>query len=213
MSSKQSVTKGEIVMNGTTTSNENAVKHDIAAAVNALAPSKDPMVSRAKQASTAWRSFEDAMKNMIHYSPIFSEMEAAMDRHSVMELETKTKDQRIAALEFSFQVQTEESGKLYMKWIEEKTQLEKKVAAVQNDANAHEKSLLKRQNAIHVQEMEQLKKELSAEKQKVDSLKNGFEKVTTGMQKTKDELNRCAGKLSEWEIYSSLLNDVDFKLL
>lgn len=213
MSSKQSVTKGDIVMNGTNASNANTVKHGSTAADNALPPSKDPSISRAKQASTAWRSFEDAMKNIIDYSPIFSEMEAAMDRHSAMELETKTKDQRIAALEFSFQVQTEESGKHYMKWIEEKTQLEKKVAAVQNDANAHEQCLLKKQKAIHVQEMEQLKKELCAEKQKVDLLKNELEKVKTAMQKTKDELNRCAGNLSEWEGYFSLLKEVDFKVL
>lgn len=213
MSSKQSIIKGEIVMNRPNASNENAVKHGITAAGNAPAPSKDTLVSRAEQASTAWRSFEDAVKNMIDYSPVFSEMEAAMDRHSAMELETKTKNQRIAALEFGFQVQTEESGKHYMKWIEEKNQLEKKVAAVQNDANAHEQGLLKKQKAIHVQEIEQLNKELGAEKQKVDSLKNELEKVKIGMQKTKDEFNRCAERLSEWEDYLSLLKDIDFKAL
>lgn len=213
MSSKQNVTKGNTVMNGTNASNGSAVKHGTTAADNTLAPSKDPLVSRAKQASTAWRSLEDAMKNIIDYSPIFSEMEAAMDRHSVMELETKTKDKRIAALELSIQVQIEESGKHYMKWNEEKAQLEKKVAAVQNDANAHEEGSLKKQKALHLREIEQLKKELGAETQKVDSLKNELEKVKTGMQKTKDELNRCAGKLSEWEGRFSLLKDIDFKVL
>lgn len=68
-----------------------------------------------------------------------------------------------------------------MKWIEEKTQLEKKVEAVQNDANAHEQGLLKKQRAIHLQNMEQLKKVLGTEKQKVDSLRDELEKVRTGM--------------------------------
>ena len=143
MSFKQSVTKEDIFMNGTYASNENAVKHGTTVADNILTPFKNPLMSRAKQAFTAWRSFEDAMKNIIDYSPIFFEMKAVMDRHSVMKLETKIKDQRIAALEFSFQVQTKKSGKHYMKWIEKKIQLEKKIAAVQNDANAHEQGLLK----------------------------------------------------------------------
>lgn len=102
MSSKQSATKGNVITNGASASNDNAVKHRSTATSKALTPSKDPLASRAKQASTAWRSFEDAVKNMIDYSPIFSEIEVAMDRHSAMELETKTKEQCIAALEFGF---------------------------------------------------------------------------------------------------------------
>jgi hypothetical protein len=47
---------------------------------------------------------------------------------------------------------------------EKKTQLEKKMTAVQNDANAHEQDMLKNQKTLHVQDMKQLKKKLSIEK-------------------------------------------------
>ena len=182
------------------------------AARNTLPASKDSL-ALANHASSAWRNFEDAVKNISEHSSVFSKVTEAIDQRNAMEIEAQKKGKRIADLELSFQVQMDEHEKRYNKWMEEKNQSEQRATHTKAELNAQAQAMLKKQRIINTQDMEKLMKELEAEKNTVATLKAELEKASVKIHKVEKELRHCTEQMSEWKGYLSSLKDIDFKAL
>ena len=195
-----------LIMSGATLSNGTR------AASTTLTASKDSS-ALANQASSAWRNFEDAVKNISEHSSVFSKITEAMDQHNALEVEGQKKDKRIADLELGFQVQMDEHEKRYNKWKEEKSQFEQRAVATKAELTAQTQGMLKKQRITSTQDMEKLKKELEAEKKTLATLRLELEKANAKTHKVDKELRHCTEQLSEWKGYLSSLKDIDFKAL
>lgn len=66
------------------------------------------------------RNFENAFKRISKCSFIFSDIKGAMDRQSVLELETRTKDTRISTMQFLNKAQIKGFETRYSEWDKEK---------------------------------------------------------------------------------------------
>ncbi|MCJ1377893.1 hypothetical protein MMC17_000989 [Xylographa soralifera] len=202
-----SALNGVSSVNSTTLVTGNAVTSS-----TSVAP-KDSFAFKAKQASSAWRSFEDAWKNISEHSPVFLQIAEAMDRHNTMQDATQKKDKNIAELKSTIQIQMDQHEIRYTKWRQEKSQLEQRAINLKTDLSTHANGLLKDQKATHIQEVKKLTKELEAERKAVATLKEELEKARTRTGRVEEELSCYAKQLSEWEGYLSLLKDIDLKKL
>ncbi|MCJ1247115.1 hypothetical protein MMC30_004326 [Trapelia coarctata] len=180
------------------------IKNGSTAAASSSEALKASFASNAKQAASALRNLEDALKNISEHSPVLSKAAQVMDRQRDMELEIQKTHKRIADLELSYQIQTEEIGKSYAKWKEQNSQLEHQVRKIEADLTAKARDISKEQKTAHAREVGELRKELETEKKKVATR---TEELNQANAKTK----MAEARLKEWERYVSLLKDVDFK--
>ena len=174
---------------------------------------KDSFAFRAKQASSAWHSLEDAWRYISEHSPVFLQVAEAMDRHNTMQVATQKKDKNIAELESTIQIQMDQHEKRYTKWRQEKSQLEQRAIDLKTDLSTQAQGMLKKQKVTQIQEVEKLTKELEAERKTGATLKEELEEASTRTKRAEEELSCCTKQLSEWEGYLSLLKDIDFKKL
>lgn len=199
--------------NGASTTNGTNVINSTTATSSTSATLEDSIPSRARQASRAWRVFEDALREMSKHSQWFSQFEEAMDRHSAMELETQTKNMRIATLESSYDVQLEKFGKCYIKWEGEKSQLERKLVNIKDEITTEAQGMLEKRKTSHARELGEVRKELEVERKRVEKLTRERERIDAETKKVETILNHRTKQLENWEGYVSLLKDVDFKVL
>jgi len=195
------------VMSGTNLENGST------AASSSLVARKASFASRAKQASIALRNLEDALRNISEHSPVLSKAAQLMDRQCAMELEIQMKAKRIADLELSFLVQTEEFGKRYTKWNEQQSQLEDQVRKTEVDLTAKARDTSEEQKVAHAREVGELRKELGTQKQLLETEKKKVATRTQGLDEANAKASMAEARLKEWERYVSLLKDVDFKVL
>ena len=188
------------------------IKGSIITSSTSVVP-KGSFALKAKQASSAWRSFEDAWRNISEHSPTFLQIAEAMDRHDAMQIATQKKDQNIAELESAIQIQIDQHEKRYTKWRQEKSQLEQQAIDLKANLSTQAQNTLKKQKATHVQEVEKLKKELEAERKTVATLKGELERASARTKSAEEERSCCVKQLGEWKGYLSLLKDIDFKKL
>ena len=182
------------------------IKNGSTAAGSSSEALKASFASKAKQAASALRNLEDALKNISEHSLVLSKAAEVMDRQCTMELEIQKKHKRIADLELSYQIQTEEFGKQYTKWKEQNSQLEHQIRKSEADLTAKARNTSKERKAAHAREVGELRKELETEKKKVATR-------TEELNQTNAKTKMVEAKLKEWERYVSLLKDVDFKAL
>ena len=161
---------------------------------------------KAKQASSALRNLKDALGNVSEHLPVLSKAADVMDRQCAMDHMIQTKDKRIADLELSYQIQTEEFAKRYAKWKEQNSHLEHQVGKIEADLTAKARDTSKERKAAHAREVGELRKELETEKKKVAAR---TEELNQANAKTKI----AEARLREWERYVSLLKDMDLNAL
>jgi hypothetical protein len=204
MSSKPSVSNGTSVTKGINVTT---------ATKNTSAAPKESFAARASSASAAWRDFEGVLKRISKYSSAYSDIELAMDQHSAMELETRTKDTHISNLESILEVQVQEFEKRYSKWNMEKSQLELRAVNVETEVTTRAKRIIKEHEDARARESEELRKELEAERKNVVALSEKLERATIKMKKGEMELSLCNVRLTEWEGHVSILKDMDVEAL
>ncbi|KAI9865233.1 MAG: hypothetical protein M1824_003384 [Vezdaea acicularis] len=198
------------ILGGSSTVNSARAAGDTASANrNSILP-EDSLLSRARQAFSTLHSFEDSLKNMAKHSQVFSDVEKAVERLGTMELDIQKKDKRIADLESAYEVEIEKFSQQVIKWNQEKSQLEKKLADEKAAWKTKAESVAERQHAKHIQSKENLNKELAKEKKSVATLKGQLEKETAKTRDLDSKLNGCVNRLKGWDGYLSAMSDVDF---
>jgi hypothetical protein len=181
-------TTGSVAKNSTTT--------------NGPTPDTDTAITPLKQASSAFREFQEANKKLLKYSRAYSDIERTMDQQSAMELELQTLKDRILHLESNQHSQIRVFEARYDQWKSEKSILE------------HQKKKVEEEMARkHAREMTQAEKALADETERADTRAKKLDKVSAQVSLVKKELAVCNGKLQEWESYITKLKDVDFETL
>jgi hypothetical protein len=169
---------------------------------NGTTPDTDTAISPPKQASSAFREFQEANKKLLKYESAYSDIERTMDRQSVMELELQTLKDKILDLESNQHNQIRAFEARYDQWKDEKSLLE------------HQKEKIEEEMAKkHAREMAQAETDLADETERANALDKKLEKVSAQWSLVKKELAVCNGKLQEWESYTTKLKDVDFETL
>ena len=210
------------------TSRSATVTHGTAKGPNltssATGTSNISFMPHAKQASSIWRDFENALKALTEHSSLFSTVVETVDQYNALKNEVQQKNARIDKLESSHEIHIEQSTKRQNKWEKEKTELERrlseekiqgerKVKKIENDLATKARVDSEKQAANYSQEIKELKKELSTEKKKVAARNEELEKANTKAKADEVELGRYTNRLKEWESYLSLLKTVDFAAL
>lgn len=172
------------------------------ATTNGPAPDTDAAVPPLKQASSAWREFQEATKKMLKHSRTYSDIELTMDRQSAMELELQTLKDKVLRLESNQQTQIIGFEARYDEWKDEKYLLENQKKKVEGE-------MAKK----HKREIEQAEKALANETERANTLAKRLDRANAQVSLVKKELAVCNDKLHEWESYTTKLNDVDFETL
>jgi hypothetical protein len=169
---------------------------------NGPAPDTDSAVSVPKQASSAWREFQEATEKMLKHSGTYSDIELAMDRQSAMELELQGLKDQVLRLESNEHNQIRGFEARYDEWRDEKSLLENQKKKLEGEMAEK-----------HTREMEQAEKALADETKRANTLAKRLERVNAQMSLREKELAVCNDKLQDWESYTTKLKYVDFETL
>jgi chromosome segregation ATPase len=136
-----------------------------------------------------------------------------MDRCSALELESRTKDTRISAMQSSNEVHIKEFEKRYSKWDKEKNRLGLQITKMEAEMTAQAERIRREQKDAHAREIREVWKELEAEKKSAATLDEKLERASTKIKTMEMELALCNGRLREWEDHVSGLKDIDLEAL